>query len=66
MFFQVAEERVPRRIGHSSGTSITGHEWGEVTIEWCLRERGIVVVIIVTGNGKTGDVKRARLVIVVG
>lgn len=38
MFFQVAEEGVPRRIGHSSGTNSPGHEWGEVTIEWCLRE----------------------------
>jgi len=49
MFFQVAEERVPRRIRHSSGTGFAGHERDEVTIKLCLRERRIVRHIIVTG-----------------
>jgi len=38
----------------SSGTGITDHECAGVTIEWCLRERTIVV-IIVTGRNKIGD-----------
>jgi hypothetical protein len=45
---------VSREIGHSNGTGITGHEWSGVTIEWCLRERRIVV-IIVTGRNELGD-----------